>query len=355
MQLNPKKIIGSLGRKYGGKPFQKIRKFYYDSIAFSRQLYELSFLMRGTYAPGHPDKLFYKMYYTDNGFHDNEKITRGVICMCDGRQIHGGLTDRLRGILTTYRDARKKNYPFYIYWVTPFLLEDYLQPAKIDWRIKAENLCYDKSVAFPFIIEDEPEFQSWLRMKIGFRQWKKQIHVYSNANDAVGSFKVLYNELFQPSPKLQKEIRNHLEKLGDKYVAFSFRFLKLLGDFDDCSFDVLNEEDGIKLIEKVIDEFLKLSKEVPKNYKILITSDSTRFLAHIKDKDPRIYIVPGDIKHIDRTVGDYPDIWMKTFLDQQLLMNAEKVTLMRTEKMYKSGFPKFAAEVGGATFVDHSF
>ena len=66
-------------------------------------------------------------------------------------------------------------------------------------------------------------------------------------------------------------------------------------------------------------------------------------------------MVEGDIKNIDMTVGDFPEVWLKTFTDQQLLMGAKKVTLMRTGKMYKSGFPRFAAEVGGVEFIDHVF
>ena len=36
-------------------------------------------------------------------------------------------------------------------------------------------------------------------------------------------------------------------------------------------------------------------------------------------------------------------------------MHAERVTQMLTDKMYNSGFPRFAAEVGGAEYIVHRF
>ena len=75
----------------------------------------------------------------------------------------------------------------------------------------------------------------------------------------------------------------------------------------------------------------------------------------MEEKDERIYIVPGDVKNIDLAKGEFKDAWLKTFTDQQLIMLAEKVYLMRTGRMYRSGFPRFAAEIGGRPFVYHQF
>ena len=355
MTLNPKKIIGSLGRRYGGKTFQKIRQSYYDIAAFFTQLYEVSYLMRGKYAPRHPDKKFYDLYYSGNNKADADVIKKGIICMCDGRMYHGGPTDRLRGILTTYHEAKKLNVPFYISWTSPFNLEDYLEPADFDWRIKPEEISYLKNEAFPFIIEDEPDFHSSLRMKAGLKMWRTQLHVYSNADNCRGNYRKLWNELFRPSPAVRNETDKHLKQLGSKFTAYTFRFLQLLGDFKEWAELTLDEEEAERLIEKVTDEFRKLTAGIGENQKILVTSDSRRFLNYISAIDPRVYVVPGEVKNIDLLKGEFKEAWLKTFVDQQLLMHAEKVTLMRTGKMYKSGFPRFAAEVGGAEFIDHEF
>ena len=49
-----------------------------------------------------------------------------VICMFDGRMHHGGLADRLRGIISTDYVCKQKGYDFRIYFVHPFCLEDFL-------------------------------------------------------------------------------------------------------------------------------------------------------------------------------------------------------------------------------------
>lgn len=355
MQLNPKKIVGNLGRRFGGKPFQIARKFCYDSVAFGRQLYELVYLARKTYAPLHSDRAFVDKYYSGHFEGDPSEIKKGYICMCDGRMFHGGPTDRLRGILTTYEEAKKQNVPFYIHWTNPFPLEDYLVPASFDWRIDSSQLVYDKRHSFPFIIEDEPDFQSWLRMKVGMKHHKAQIHVYSNADNSRGNYRKLFFELFKPSPELQKETEKHLQVIGENYEGFTLRFRNLLGDFKEWWEEKIDEKDVYEFIERVFQEFEKLTTGIPKDRRILVTSDSRRFLDYIESKDPRVYVVPGDVKNIDLQKGEFKRAWLKTFTDQQLLMQASKVTLLRTGNMFKSGFPRFAAEVGGAEYVDHLF
>lgn len=358
-RYNPKKWIGSLGRRYGGKPFLALRKFYYGTIGLGVQFYETYYLRKGRYAPGHRDTFFYEKYY---GKADSEKrgptettgFKRGIVCMCDGRRFHGGVTDRLRGILTTYREAKKRRLPFYIHWNSPFELEDYLVPNIVDWRISDEELSYRKGEAFPVIVEDETNFESRMRMNAGFRLKYPQLHLYSNADNSRGSYRKLYGELFQPSEALAAETKKHLDLIGTRFWSFSFRFLGLLGDFRDRS-RLLSDEEAEGLIAKVKREMLKEMEKLPEGYRALVTADSQRFLRSVEGIDSRIYIVPGDIQHIDKLKGEHPDIWMKTFTDQQLLMHSERVYLMRTGEMYKSGFARFAAEVGGGLFIDHKF
>lgn len=352
-RYNPKKWIGSLGRRYGGKPFQAVRKFYYDSLSLGMQCYETAYLYRGKYAPGHRDTRFYNRYYTSGATSSCGK--EGVICMLDGRRFHGGITDRLRGILTTYREAKKRGLPFFIHWNDPFPLEDYLEPNKVDWRINPSDISYKKGEAFPVIIEDETNLQSAMRMKAGFRLKFPQLHFYSNADNGIGEYRKLYNELFRPSAVLQAEVDKHLAKLGDKYWSFTFRFLNLLGDFREWERRQLPDGEALQLMEKVTREMIGEMDHLPDGYKVLITADSKRYLDYVKDKDPRIYVVPGDIKNVDLLKGEFPNAWLKTFSDHRLIMGAERAYLIRTGRMYKSGFPRFAAEVGGAEFIDYSF
>ena len=349
---NPKKILGSLGRRYGGRPFRIFRNLCYDTIALPSKFKELYDIRRKKYPAQSEAGCFYDKYYQE-GRSRNPK--RGIICMYDGRTVHGGLTDRLRGILTTYREAKKRGIPFYIYWNSPFELSDYLEPNRVDWRIDSSEISYLKGDAFPVIIQDRTLFDNGQLLKQAIHNARAQTHVYSNADNAFDEYADLYDDLFKPTEALRKHTDYHLAKLGTNYHAFTFRFQELLGDFTDHQKITLTGSDYDIFVTKVLDEFKKIISRLPSSTKILLTSDSRKFLDIVAATDPRIYIVPGEIKHIDLLKGAYNDAWMKTFIDQQLLMYARHVTLMLTGKMYNSGFPRFAAKVGRTQYTIHRF
>jgi len=313
---------------------------------------ELRDVRRKKYSKGSESAQFYDQYYTEG--HGNV-AKRGIICMYDGRIVHGGLTDRIRGALTTYREARKRGIPFHIHWTVPFELTNYLEPNKIDWRIAAPEISYLKGDSFPVIIQDRNFFENRQFLNMALHKAKPQTHVYSNADNAVGEYASLYHELFRPTEALQRQTDYHLEKLGENYHAFTFRFLELLGDFTDHQKVTLCGDEYDNFVSRVIDEFRAQTANLPKDMKILVTSDSKKFLDMIAKTDSRIYIVPGEVKNIDLQKGEYADAWMKTFVDQQLLMNAKHVTLMISGQMYNSGFPRFAAEVGNVPYTIHRF
>ena len=290
-----------------------------------------------------------------------KEVSNRIIFICNGELYHGGLTDRLKGALTTYALAKKLKRPFYIHWISPFRLENYLEPKNYDWRISYKDVNYDMRYSTPLVFNLYPPksyrkrnilsyliFAKWLSKK------GKDKHVYTNFYFPKSKFPKLYKELFQPSHVLLEEINKHLTVLGHNYWSFSFRFHSLLGDFRDvigCPLDSKAAED---LINKNINEFKLLINKLPKGYKCLITSDSHVFLNRIASIDSRIYIVSGTISHIDIDKSTEND-WIKLFVDQNLIMKAEKVFLLKTGCMHKSGFAEFAALIGGKEFVYHQF
>lgn len=304
-------------------------------------------------------KNFYSVNYTDNGILPKKE---GVVFMCDGRLNHGGLTDRLRGLLTTFENAQKKNIPFYINWDSPFLLEDYLEPNEIDWRISHEEISYNKRYAFPVILweciaDRYRAATNKLKLDLALINRKRQVHVYSNSNNSVGRYGALFTQLFRPSRLLKNELSRHLNKLGSHYWSFSFRFQQLLGDFKDTYGITLSQKEQEDLIRKVILEVKQVISMMPDKYRVLVASDSMSFIDAVKKIDTRIYSVDGRISHIDLNGNslENSDIWLKTFLDNFLIMDAEKVFLFKTGQMYNSGFPRFAAEIGGKPFILYEF
>ncbi len=275
-----------------------------------------------------------------------------VICPFDGSMYHGGTTDRIRGVLSTFDEVSKRGIPFRISWTSPFRLEDYLEPAEYDWRINPSEVHHVKGIALPVVIQDKDNRTSDKILKAALDGLKGEIHVYSNSDSSIGRYHKLYTTLFRPTPRLSSSVNGHKAHLGRKYWAFHLRFLRLLGDFKDWSDEVLAEKDAIGLMTDCRNLMLKIIRNLPEGYGIFVTSDSRRFLNFIADADPRIYITPGDIRNIDLAPDGHEDIWLKAFTDQQLLMDAERVYRITLRGMYPSGFSRFAAEVGGAEFID---
>ena len=53
-----------------------------------------------------------------------------VIYMVDGRMHHGGIGDRLRGIISTYDVCKKLNISFKINFISPFSLDLFFEDRK---------------------------------------------------------------------------------------------------------------------------------------------------------------------------------------------------------------------------------
>lgn len=338
------------------RPFKtRIKEYFERRDEASEYESEIKSLKGGQLLRGSDSDVYRRNYYSDSESAINSPGRGDVICPLDGTLRHGGLTDRLRGVLSTYAEAKRLGHSFHICWTSPFRLEDFLLPSKVDWRIEPEKIVRDNSVATPVVIQDvSPQIAKRLTRE-ALKNINGDLHVYSNSDAQAGNYKELYRDLFVPSPLLADALNFHLKSLPDGYWAFAFRFIGLLGDFEDCITNTLEPPAQESLMEIARDEMLRIMKNLPNGYRVLVTSDSRRFLDFVASADRRIYTVPGDIIHIDLRKGEYDEAWLKTFVDQYLLMGAERVYRMRTEGMYPTGFPKFAAEVGGAEFIDHIF
>lgn len=284
-----------------------------------------------------------------------------IVYICDGFKNHGGLTDRFKGLLTTYSEAKKLKTPFYIYWTSPFQLTDFLIPtSSIDWRIEKKDILYNYKDSFPFIMDISPVHYKNIIKKYLFRHClldKRDILVYTNLMHEKKNHSDLFNELFKPSHYLRENIDFYLKSIGAPYYSYTFRFGNLLGDFKDIVGTTLVDKNKFKLIEKNLKELKVLIKDLPDSYKVLVTSDSFYFLEKVKEIDNRICIVKKKLMHVD-----YYDIektsketWLKSFLDFFLIMNAEKVYQLKTDEMYNSSFPYFAAQIGKKPYYLHKY
>lgn len=301
------------------------------------------------------------LFYKKEEQNDIQKQNECIIMMIDGRFSHGGLTDRLRGCLSIYSYCKQKNIPFYINFHYPFKLTDYLIPNKYNWYVNPNDISYNIYNSKPLVLDcydaiGERLYDLCTLNLFRLRNKNKAIHLYSNIHFNERQYSQLFHELFKPTTQLQEMINFHYQAIGNNYISATFRFQQLLGDFKEGNPDIypiLPPNERKQLIDKCRNELLTLIKRFPTNQKVLVTSDSITFLneiSHLK----QVYVIPGEIVHMNFESPN-TSIFAKSFLDLFLIKGASKVFLFKTDKMYNSGFPKFAAMIGNKTFINHTF
>lgn len=294
-------------------------------------------------------------YYT--GDSSDREYDRCVVCMYDGAIEGGGLADRLKGIIGTYYIAKMKGMPFRLYFMDPFPLADFLVPNKYDWSIGKSEICRSMPDADVIILDNTQDSgyqirkqKKYLESRIG--RGLKQTHVYTNASFSYGlDYSEMFLELFRPSERLQAAIEMHKKRIGSGYISISCRFLDLLGDFNEThgSGGTLTEAERDFLLNQIDRAMTRLHQDDP-DKKILVNSDSTTFLERCSGYG-FTYIIPGNITHIDAQQDGYAyEKYEKTFLDFLMIANAEKVYLLKSDRMHKSGYPYAASRLYAKPF-----
>ncbi|MFV0170304.1 hypothetical protein OBK12_01215 [Empedobacter falsenii] len=278
-----------------------------------------------------------------------------IIYMADGKMLHGGLSDRLCGIVSAYACSKDLGVDFKVFFESPYSLTDYLIPNKIDWEIKEKEISFNSKEAEATYIpaySKHISYQLYIARK-RLKSTKKQVHVYSNMRYFTKvEFNTLFNELFQLSDPLKDKIKYNTQYLSDKYISITFRFQQLLGDFEEGNFPKLKtEEEKQELINKCISKIKEIKQENPQFDKILVTSDSRIFLDCANQLD-YVYIIPGDIVHMDFVESkDLFEEHLKSFVDFFMLANADKIYLANFKPLYPSTFPETASYLNNTEFI----
>lgn len=281
-----------------------------------------------------------------------------IILMIDGRSIHGGLTDRLRGITTIYEYCKRKHITFKLNYVYPFQLTDYLVPVSYDWRIQTEDISYNSNQATVAVLNDyqlDIRLHKYYLDSIIRHNKNKQIHIYTNTYFLDRYFTESFRELFHPTVPLKSAIEANLKHIGNKYVAMVFRFQQLLGDFKEDGYKMLSISEQESLIQQCIKEVDKIRHANHPNNIVLVTSDSGKFLQKIVEYLDYVRIIPGKVVHMDHTANAAFETYMKSFEDMFLLEKADKIYLLQTGDMYHSGFAKRAAMIDDKEYEEIIF
>lgn len=307
-------------------------------------------------APRLEEQRLLEQYYSHEQPKRGVKETMVVVCV-DGHYVHGGLSDRLRGMATIFDYCQENGIAFRIYHNSPFALEDYLLPHQYDWRIRKEEISYHPDEATPVVINGALHYHRQHRQYLRYtlRQHAgKQLHIYTHAFFADHNYSKNFNMLFTPAPRLAATIEKIVAEIGQPFVGVTFRFQQLLGDFIEGNYPILSENERQTLIERCLKRLETLRREEFPYHLVLITSDSTTFLRQAEAL-PWVRTIPGKVVHMDYTADAAYEVYLKSFVDLFVLSRAQQVFLLRTGQMYPSGFPYRAASQTGIPYRSIEF
>lgn len=278
-----------------------------------------------------------------------------LVFMADGKWMHGGLTDRLRGMASAYKFATEHHLDFKIFHTSPFSLQEILQPNDVPWIIDESKIIRDAAKAKPVLLYRE-DFDNVSALERQIDDKHEQFHLYSCVDTLGDSFPEYFKALFKPSPLLTSELEQYEKLLGTNYFAISFRFQNKLGDFKEFTFKELKETDKQELLNAALqalkNEIEQDAKKIPQDsFKILVTADSPTFLNEAA-KLPNVVIVKGNSIHIDFNSSKKATDYLKAFTEFFLISKAKSAKLYSNRKYrtYPSNFPKYAALLGNVPY-----
>ena len=148
---------------------------------------------------------------------------RYVIMTCLRGAKCGGMTDRLRPILTHLKVAHMSSRLLFIYWERPFPLEEFLLPPKggFDWRLPSFILPELRKTQQSSALEVR-RFQKKEPMIVStmYQSWHYGELLYNNEYkgedepDAMAVFRDVWNVVFTPSPPVAKLIYESFDAMG---------------------------------------------------------------------------------------------------------------------------------------------
>lgn len=276
-----------------------------------------------------------------------------VICF-DGTFSHGGLVDRIKGMISFYEVANQLNCNFKIRFDHPFDLSVYFEPNQHNWKLDAP-VQYNPLDTQVFYLMDDFNCNPLTLIQ---QSQAKTILIYCNidylnklipnctAEEQAAKWRTNFNELFKKSDFLSKALAM---MPSEKRLVFHTRFTSLMGDFKDSTSTVLtvSEQEALK---KTLVEKIKQKAMLFPEYSVYVLSDSVVFLEFIKN-NTAYKVLKGTPKHVDiKNNGSDLEAHTKTLTDFFFIAASDQVYLLKESKMYMSGFSKYAAILGATSF-----
>lgn len=273
--------------------------------------------------------------------------------MTEGTEFTG-IADRLRSIVTAYVVAKENNREYYIYHDKDFNLDEYLEPAGTDWRIRKKDIRRGlNNVAFLWFL------QTWPKLN----PWRNEYHCYWASSlidmgvlpsdiQAKYTFSSAFWSLFKMSQKLKLMVKEAMEAAHlseNNYVAVHLRFMNFFEAVEERSTDsngTATKEEQENMLAAVNQTLHKIYNEHPLH--IVLFADSNRFL---ESAHPDFCtILPGTVGHV-LCHSHNEAIISKAFVDLMVMAKAKTVISIVGKGIYGGGFAMTAASIGHKPFI----
>lgn len=299
----------------------------------------------------------YCKFYTFSPYAHSELLLN--IMLFDGRVQHGGLVDRLKGIISTYLllDTIGLAHTFRIVHYSPYLLEKYLCPNEFNWSMGKEPILnHYPSSRVVYHLDDFRFNQFRKKVLLNNQRSRGQNHIYVNIDfvknmgrDNERKWVNTFDKLFKPSELLINLLSKYEQSAP---VGIHARFASLLGDFKDSTSKILASSKDREIVIKCCLFAIKRIIADNPGKQFYLFSDSHQFVRKALDVFPFLQTTEGQAIHIDTKINiDARNTSHdKTWIDFFLLTNCDKIYLLKGPDMYKSQFSKYAALIGGSTY-----
>ena len=291
------------------------------------------------------------------------KGTSSVIVMLDNKIMHGGLVDRLKGIVSGAMIAEELNLDFKILVDdNTFNLFEFLVPVKQQIVAKKSDVSFNYFSSKPILMYNLFK----LNKENILRRFKnrKQFHLYNNMDVTNRFFPELnetqlhakWRDTFLRLFKFDEYFHNYWKKNIGMFRVYGIhlRFMSLLGDFDEIVNNEMEKNDKEKLVTECIEGVIKIMQQHD-GEKYVVVADSVYFLERLKlsvqgsDLTEKLFIPAGIIGHID--IVQYESVLQKAILDFYLLSRCLKVFQIKGNKMHNSQYCRYAALLGNVPYV----
>lgn len=164
---------------------------------------------------------------------------------------HPGLADRIKAIIHCYNIAKGNDFCFKLIYKTPFALEQFLQPDKIDWIADYDDLGKDIKHVRLYNETNWHKNDNILQKDYEYNCLNYIGNILPIVFEDTGyKWADLFHELFKPSPELEKMINaTNLAPLS--YIAVHLRFVNALEHFEDGYYNELTDSQKKKFNSKM--------------------------------------------------------------------------------------------------------